>query len=48
MPQIPGIVEFDREYPEKIRHSKYYSGSKDYIGKVRLPPYYLKIQADGI
>lgn len=39
MPKIPGIVEFDRKYPGKIRHSKYYRGTKDYIGKVILPSY---------
>lgn len=41
MPTIPGMVEFDRKHPGKIRHSKYYRGTKDYIGKVCLPSSYL-------
>lgn len=39
MPKIPGMVEFDRKYPGKIRHSKYYRGTKGYVGKVGPPSY---------
>lgn len=46
MPKIPGIVEFDRKYPGKIRHSKYYRGTKGYIGKVGLPSYFCETHAD--
>ncbi|EED23467.1 dimethylaniline monooxygenase, putative [Talaromyces stipitatus ATCC 10500] len=33
VPDIPGIIEYDRKYPGKIRHSKHYRGTKDYVGR---------------
>ena len=34
IPDIPGLIEYDKTYPGKITHSKYYRQASDYAGKV--------------
>ena len=38
VPDIPGLAEWKRLYPDRIQHSKGYRSPKDYQGKVTFPP----------
>lgn len=42
IPDIPGLLEFDEQFPGRIQHSKHYRNVEDYAGKVRknhCPPW---------
>lgn len=41
VPDIPGLVEFDKEHPGAILHSKFYRRPEQFQGKVRARPLYL-------
>ena len=38
VPDIPGLAEWKRLFPDRIQHSKGYRSPKDYQGKVTSPP----------